>query len=59
MHPNDADGGKQCKPWLTLLVPETKIADFVNSVDLDEAAHNELPHQDLCCLVLHYLPSSL
>ena len=32
----------------------TKTAEFANSVDLDEVAHNELPHQDLHCL-----PSSL
>ena len=35
-------------------VPETKIAEFANSVDLDEVAHNEPPHLDLHCL-----PSSL
>ena len=39
---------------LTLSVPETNIADFANSVDLDEVAHNEPPHLDLHCL-----PSSL
>ena len=39
---------------LTLSVPETKIAKFANSVHLDEVAHNEPPHLDLCCL-----PSSL
>ena len=33
---------------------ETKIAEFANSVDLDEMAHNEPPHLDLHCL-----PSSL
>ena len=43
-----------CFNILTLLVPETKMAEFANSVDLDEVAHNEPPHQDL-----HYLPSSL
>ena len=32
----------------------TKIAEFANSVDLDEVAHTEPPHLDL-----HYLPSSL
>ena len=32
----------------------TKIAEFVNSVDLDELAHNEPPHLDL-----DYLPFSL
>ena len=35
---------------LTLKVPETKIAEFANSVDSDEAAHDELPHPDLHCL---------
>ena len=29
----------------------TKIAEFANSVDLDEVAHSEPPHLDL-----HYLP---
>ena len=38
---------------LTLKLPVTKIAEFANSVDLDEVAHNEPPHQDL-----HGLPSS-
>ena len=31
-----------------------KIAEFANSVDHDEVAHNEPPHIDL-----HYLSSSL
>ena len=39
---------------LTLYVPETQIAEFANSIDLDEEAHNEPPHLDLQCL-----PSSL
>ena len=26
------------------------MAEFANSVDLDEVAHNEPPHQDLHCL---------
>ena len=39
---------------LTLQVPETKIAEFANNVDLDEVAHHEPPHLDLHCL-----PSSL
>ena len=39
---------------LTLQVPEMKKAEFANSVDLDEVAHNEPPHLDLYCL-----PSSL
>ena len=33
---------------------ETKIAEFANSIDLDEVAHHEPPH-----LELHCLPSSL
>ena len=39
---------------LTLLLPETKISEFANSVHLDEVAHHEQPHLDLHCL-----PSSL
>ena len=39
---------------LSLLLPETKIAEFANSVDLDEVAHNEPPHPDL-----QFLPSTL
>ena len=39
---------------LILYVPETKIAELANSIDLDEAAHHEPPHLDLHCL-----PSSL
>ena len=39
---------------LTLQLPEAKIAEFANSVDPDEVAHNEPPHLDLHCL-----PSSL
>ena len=39
---------------LTLLLPETQIAEFANSVDLDEVAHHEPSHLDLHCL-----PSSL
>ena len=34
---------------LTIKEPETKIAEFANSVDLDEVAH-EPPHLDLHCL---------
>ena len=36
---------------LTLYLPVTKIAEFANSVDLDEVAHNEPPHLDLHCLL--------
>ena len=35
-------------------IPETKMTEFSNSVDLDEVAHYEPPHLDLHCL-----PSSL
>ena len=34
---------------LTLYVSETKIAEFSNSLDLDERAHTEPPHLDLHC----------
>ena len=42
--------------WKSHLVPlstthsEMKIAEFANSIDLDEVAHNEPPHLDLHCL---------
>ena len=39
---------------LTLSLPETKLAEFANSTDLDEMAHNESSHHDL-----HLLPSRL
>ena len=39
---------------VTLLLPEKKIAESANRVDLHEVAHNEPPHQDPHCL-----PSSL
>ena len=39
---------------LTLQVPEMKIAETANSIDVDEVAHNEPPHLDL-----HFLPSCL
>ena len=32
------------------ILPETKIAEFANCVDLDEVVHNEPPHLDLHCL---------
>ena len=35
---------------MTLEMPQTKYAEFANSIDLDEVAHNELPHPDLHCL---------
>ena len=38
--------------WIRVnsLTTETKIAQFANSADLDEVAHNEPPHPDLHCL---------
>ena len=41
------------KSFLTMAILTT-IAEFANTVDLDEVAHNELSHLDLQCL-----PSSL
>ena len=41
-------------PCINSQVPETKIAEFANSVDLDEMGHDEPPHLDLHCF-----PSSL
>ena len=38
------------KTSLTLKIPETKIADLANSLNLCEVAHNEPPHLDLHCL---------
>ena len=43
----------QMKP-LTRKAPNTTIAEFANTVDPDETAHNEPSHLDLQCL-----PSSL
>ena len=40
--------------FLNSLNTRDEIAEFANSVDLDEVAHNEPPHLDLHCL-----PSSL
>ena len=40
--------------FLTSKVPNTRIAEFANTVDPDETAHDEPSHQDLQCL-----PSSL
>ena len=34
------------------MIPEMKIAEFANSVDPDEVAHNEPPHLDLHSLSL-------
>ena len=35
---------------ILLQVPKMNIANFANSVDLDEVAHDEPPHPDLPCL---------
>ena len=48
---------KTHRPWsFNSLVPETKMAEFANSVDFDEVAHNEPPHLDLhvCPLVFEF-----
>ena len=37
---------------LILKLPKRKLADFPNSIDSDEAAHNEPPYLDLHCLLL-------
>ena len=47
-------GKAKMSHYSTLQLPETKKAEFANSVDLDKVAHNEPPHLDL-----HYLSSSL
>ena len=39
---------------LRVKAPKMKIVEFANSIDPDEAAHNELPHLDL-----HFLSSIL
>ena len=38
--------------YLNSLTTRDKIAEFANSVDLDEVAQNEPPHLDLHCLPL-------
>ena len=38
------------KLTLTLNASKLKIAEFANSADSDEVAHNEPPHQNLHCL---------
>ena len=40
---------RQKNSFNTWSVKEWNIAEFANSVDPDEAAHNELPHLDLHC----------
>ena len=34
---------------LSVKAPKTNTAEFANSVDPDEVAHNEPPHLDLHC----------
>ena len=41
-----------CTVGLALNYQRQKIAEFANSIDLDEVAHNEPPHLDLHCLPL-------
>ena len=38
-------------PATNLTLQATKIAEFANSVDVDEVAYNEPPHLDLQCLL--------
>ena len=37
---------------LTCKAPKTTIAEFANTIDPDETAHNETSHLDLQCLSL-------
>ena len=37
---------------LTIIEPNTTVAEFENSVDLDKTAHNDPSQQDLQCLRL-------
>ena len=37
-------------PHTLTQVPESKITEFANRVDLDEVTHKEPPHLDLPCL---------
>ena len=41
---------KSFRDSLTPEASEMKIVKFANSIDLDEAAENELPHPDLHCM---------
>ena len=45
---------RHLKKPIRSLVPDTKLAEFANSLDLNEVAHNEPPHLDL-----HSLPANL
>ena len=49
-----SNGLRKLARVLTCKVPNTTIAEFANTVDPDETAHNEPSHLDLQCL-----PSSL
>ena len=39
-----------CDSHFCLKVPKTTIAEFVNTLDQDETAHNDSSHLDLQCL---------
>ena len=41
---------QQAKPLLARKAPNTTIAEFANTIDPDETAHNEPSHLDLQCL---------
>ena len=50
-----AESVKPNKPFIFVTrhwikAPETKIAEFLNSIDSVEAAHNERLHLDVHCL---------
>ena len=44
------DIDKSMLAFLTLKAPNTKIANFANTVDPDETAHYEPSHLDLQCM---------
>ena len=41
----------RCLAIITLKAPNTTIAEFANTADPDETAHNEPSHLDLQCLL--------
>ena len=54
------ENGSSLMVQRTKRTSETKKAKFANSVNLDEVAHDEPPHQDLRCLLSsNFLVASL
>ena len=49
-HFGDNNGNYFMNPTYFTQIPEMKIAEFANSIDPDEVAHDETPHLDLHCL---------